>query len=134
MPDATPMVPCSAGAPGTSATPLTFQRAVTLLDTMPGVNQRGAGLWVTEWRPRKNLPPSREQSDDLQGAPGAWLPLSLPELRRFPWRAALEAQHTVQQILAWSRLRRSHQTIAEHYFYQRRRTFCVYFHSIYFRP
>jgi hypothetical protein len=51
MPDATPRVPCSPGAPGTSATPLTFQRAVTLLDIMPGVNQRGAGLWVTERRP-----------------------------------------------------------------------------------
>jgi len=30
-------------------TPLTFARAVSMLDTIPGVNQRGAELLVAEW-------------------------------------------------------------------------------------
>ena len=32
-----------------SAPPMTFLRAITLLDTIPGVNQQGAELLVAEW-------------------------------------------------------------------------------------
>jgi transposase len=47
--------PDGAGAPppaseaGPSAPPMTFLRAITLLDTIPGVNQQGAELLVAEW-------------------------------------------------------------------------------------
>ena len=34
---------------GSSPAPLTFPRAVRVLDTIPGVNQRGAELLVAEW-------------------------------------------------------------------------------------
>src|SRR5262249_15025035 len=37
------------GAPDTSTGPLPFARAVSVLDTIPGVDQRGAGLLVAEW-------------------------------------------------------------------------------------
>ena len=36
-------------APGSSSTPMTFPQAVSVLDTIPGVNQRGAELLVAEW-------------------------------------------------------------------------------------
>ncbi|MGH8056145.1 MAG: transposase [Candidatus Entotheonellia bacterium] len=36
------------GDPGLPATPVTFTRAITLLDTIPGVDQRGAERWVAE--------------------------------------------------------------------------------------
>jgi transposase len=36
-------------APEASGAPLTFARAVTLLDTIPGVDQRGGELLVAEW-------------------------------------------------------------------------------------
>jgi transposase len=39
----------SAAAPPPPAPPLTFARAVTVLDTIPGVNQRGGELLVAEW-------------------------------------------------------------------------------------
>jgi transposase len=42
-----PVEPTRAPAPPPS--PLTFARAVSLLDTIPGVNQRGAELLVAEW-------------------------------------------------------------------------------------
>jgi transposase len=54
--DAPPARPADvAGAPGsaaaadTPAAPLTLARAVTILDTIPGVHQRGAELLVAEW-------------------------------------------------------------------------------------
>jgi transposase len=37
------------GAPDTSTAPLSFTRAVSVLDTIPGVDQRGAELLVAEW-------------------------------------------------------------------------------------
>ena len=37
------------GAPDTSTGPLLFTRAVSVLDTIPGVDQRGAELLVAEW-------------------------------------------------------------------------------------
>jgi transposase len=37
------------GAPDTSTEPLPFTRAVSVLDTIPGVDQRGAELLVAEW-------------------------------------------------------------------------------------
>jgi transposase len=37
------------GAPDTSTGPLPFPRAVGVLDTIPGVDQRGAELLVAEW-------------------------------------------------------------------------------------
>jgi transposase len=37
------------GAPDTSTGPLPFTRAVSVLDTIPGVDQRGAELLVAEW-------------------------------------------------------------------------------------
>lgn len=42
---ATPTVPEASS----SAPPMTFLRAITLLDTIPGVNQQGAELLVAEW-------------------------------------------------------------------------------------
>ena len=39
----------SAATPATADTSMTFARAVTLLDTIPGVNQRGGELLVAEW-------------------------------------------------------------------------------------
>jgi transposase len=39
----------STAAPGTPPAPLTFPQAVTLLDTIPGVDQRGGELLVAEW-------------------------------------------------------------------------------------
>jgi transposase len=36
-------------APASPQSPLTFARAVSVLDTIPGVNQRGAELLVAEW-------------------------------------------------------------------------------------
>ena len=39
----------SAATPETADAPMTFARAVTLLDTIPGVNQRGGELLVAEW-------------------------------------------------------------------------------------
>jgi transposase len=39
----------SAAAPEVASAPLTFAQAVTLLDTIPGVNQRGGELLVAEW-------------------------------------------------------------------------------------
>ena len=47
--------PDSAGAAprtresGAAAAPMTFTRAITLLDSIPGVNQQGAELLVAEW-------------------------------------------------------------------------------------
>jgi transposase len=38
-----------AAAPDVPGTPLSFARAVTVLDTIPGVDQRGAELLVAEW-------------------------------------------------------------------------------------
>ena len=38
-----------ASAPAPADTPMTFARAVTVLDTIPGVNQRGGELLVAEW-------------------------------------------------------------------------------------
>jgi transposase len=38
-----------AADPGSSAAPMTFPQAVSVLDTIPGVNQRGAELLVAEW-------------------------------------------------------------------------------------
>jgi transposase len=38
-----------AADPGSSAAPMTFPQAVRVLDTMPGVKQRGAELLVAEW-------------------------------------------------------------------------------------
>ena len=38
----------SPAEPGSSTAAMTFARAGTMLDTMPGVNQRGAELWVAE--------------------------------------------------------------------------------------
>jgi transposase len=35
--------------PDAAGTPMTFSRAITLLDTIPGVNQRGGELLVAEW-------------------------------------------------------------------------------------
>jgi transposase len=37
-----------AAAPATPGEPLTFTRAITLLDTIPGVDRRGAERWVAE--------------------------------------------------------------------------------------
>jgi transposase len=52
-PPAPPVEPAgpagNAAAPDTPPAPLTFSRAVTLLDTIPGVDQRGAELLVAEW-------------------------------------------------------------------------------------
>jgi transposase len=39
----------STADPGTPPAPLTFSQAVTLLDTIPGVDQRGGELLVAEW-------------------------------------------------------------------------------------
>lgn len=39
----------SAAEPAPPAAPMTFARAVTILDTIPGVNQRGGELLVAEW-------------------------------------------------------------------------------------
>jgi transposase len=39
----------STADPGTPPVPLTFPQAVTLLDTIPGVDQRGGELLVAEW-------------------------------------------------------------------------------------
>jgi transposase len=36
-------------APEAAGTPMTFTRAITLLDTIPGVNRRGGELLVAEW-------------------------------------------------------------------------------------
>jgi transposase len=36
-------------APDAAGTPMTFAQAITLLDTIPGVNQRGGELLVAEW-------------------------------------------------------------------------------------
>jgi transposase len=39
----------SGAEPASPPPPLTFARAVTVLDTRPGVNPRGGELWVAEW-------------------------------------------------------------------------------------
>ena len=42
--------PAECGAdPGLASAPMTFPQAVSVLDTIPGVNQRGAELLVAEW-------------------------------------------------------------------------------------
>jgi transposase len=42
--------PAECGAdPGSASAPMTFPQAVSVLDTIPGVNQRGAELLVAEW-------------------------------------------------------------------------------------
>jgi transposase len=39
----------SSATPEAAGTPMTFARAITILDTIPGVNQRGGELLVAEW-------------------------------------------------------------------------------------
>jgi transposase len=41
----------SATEPGTSGAPMTFAGAITVLDTIPGVDQRGGEMLVAEWGP-----------------------------------------------------------------------------------
>lgn len=80
-----------------------------------------AGLIAVETLKKKTvIRPAGQQFDSIQGPPGPWIPLSVPEIRRLLWRVVLAVEQTLSHMLAWSQWRRWHQNFAKYYHYRRR--------------
>lgn len=68
---------------------------------------------------RWNSPCHWKFSSSRMSAP-LLLPLTLPEIRRLLWQLIWQRPCGAEQVLQWSYWRRRHQTLAQHYHYQRR--------------
>jgi hypothetical protein len=60
------------------------------------------------------------QFGGVQGQSRPLLPLSVPEICRLWWRVVLVVQQAAHHMLAWSRWRRWHQSLAKYYHDKRR--------------
>jgi hypothetical protein len=83
-------------------------------DRLAGGSHRGGKV-----KKKHGTSPGGQSPDGVQSQPRPHLPLSIPEIRRLLWRLVLAVEQTAQQIMAWSRWRRWHQSLAKYYHYKR---------------
>jgi len=79
---------------------------------------RAHGLDPLAEAEKKNAP--TELADDLQSQAGAYIPLTVPEIRHWLWWLWLARLPSPDFVYAWSKWRRRHQARAKFYHYQRR--------------
>jgi hypothetical protein len=81
---------------------------------------RAGAIAVEALKKKSAIPPGEKQFGGVQGQSWPLLPLSVPEICRLWWRVVLVVQQTAHHMLAWSRWRRWHQSLAKYYHYKRR--------------